>query len=260
MVNQKETLPKHPLKEKKHSQEHDEHVEEGPWIVSYADMMTLLFCFFVILTSFANFDPVTFEKKSEEVSKHFVPSKIEGEKRGIETLGTDIGGHPNLKNEVSTKIKDGALEIVFSSSVMFDPGSTTLKKDFIKNIDAMISLIKSKNPNYRIIVEGHTDNSPVSPNGVYRSNWEISSARSASVVERFQFYGFQGKQLISVGFGDTRPIAPNKDKDGNPIPDNQSLNRRVVIKVLKPLHFASNETTDPDLYFNSSEMLPEGSR
>lgn len=233
----------------------EHHQEEGPWIVSYADMMTLLFCFFVILTSFATFDPMTVASKGSEVAEHFAPSKNKGQQIEIETLGLDIGGHPNLKDSLSTKIIEGNLEVLFSSAVMFEPGSTKIRNDYLKNIDAMISLIKNKNPNYRIIVEGHTDDSPVASNSNYLSNWEISSARAASIIQRFEYYGFKGEQLASVGYGQARPIAPNKNEDGSPNLDNRALNRRVVIKVLKPLHILSQNAKN-DTHFEDNEIQP----
>ena len=90
---------------------HEEvHEGEGPWIVSYADMMTLLFCFFVIMCSFGNFDPVVVAKKSGEVADHFAPDKATDEVKAFQTLGMDIGGHPNLKGIARSQLKDGTLE------------------------------------------------------------------------------------------------------------------------------------------------------
>lgn len=233
-----------------------EHTEEGPWIVSYADMMTLLFCFFVIMTSFASFDPVTVAQKGADIAEHFVPNKVAGEKQELSALGTQIGGHPNLKGNISSQIKNGVLELSFSSSIMFKSGETQIRTEFMSNVDAMISLIKNKNPDYRIIIEGHTDSSPISENGAYHSNWELSSARAASVVQRFEYYGFKGEQLVSVGYGSTRPIVTNSNEDGTPNYDNQALNRRVVIKVMTPRRQLTKNEKD-SIYFDSNEILAE---
>ncbi len=248
----------HPVrvkKQKKHASHEEAHEGEGPWIVSYADMMTLLFCFFVIMTSFASFDPVVVAKKSAQVAEHFVPGKEDAEKKQMEGLGMEIAGLPNLKGVAQVMVKDSQLQIVFSSSIMFDQGAVDLKPAFIKNVDAMIGLIKSKNPDYRVIIEGHTDNSPLTNKEDFRSNWEVSSSRAAAVVERFEFYGFKGKQLVSVGYGDTRPVADNEDKHGNPIPENRMLNRRVVVKILKPLKSSKIKNLGIDSYFDESEIL-----
>jgi len=243
-------------KKRAHGGGHEEvHEGEGPWIVSYADMMTLLFCFFVIMTSFASFEPQVVAKKSAHVAEHFVPGKEDAENKALDGLGMQIGGLPDLKGKVKAEVKDGQLQLVFSSAIVFDKGDVNIKKDFLKNIDAMIGLIKSKNPNYRILVEGHTDNSNVKESSLYRSNWEISSARSASVIERFAFYGFKPIQLVSVGYGDSRPVADNFDKNGYGIPANQALNRRVVVKILKPLKSTKLRNLEMQNYFEDSEIL-----
>jgi chemotaxis protein MotB len=218
---------------KKHVEEiHEQaHEGEGPWIVSYADMMTLLFCFFVIMTSFANFEPVVVAKKSKEIADYVAKGRDAEEKMAFKNLGIEIGGHPNLQGIAKSVLKDGTLEVIFSSSIMFNSGDAEIQDSFLKNVDIMVGLIKNKNPDYRIIVEGHSDNSPLSVENTFRSNWELSASRAASVVERFLYYGFKPNQLISVGLGDSRPVAPNFDKGGESIKENQALNRRVVIKI-----------------------------
>ena len=152
-----------PYKKRKHRVAHHEeaHEGEGPWIVSYADMMTLLFCFFVIMTSFANFDPVVVAGRSKIVADHFAKGETKDEFIAVKDLGSEVQGHPNLKGLVTSKVVDGTLEIVFQTSLMFPPGETDIQKDFIKNVDILVGLIKNRNPNYRIIVEGHTDKTPI---------------------------------------------------------------------------------------------------
>jgi chemotaxis protein MotB len=244
---------------KKKRNEHHEEAHEGgePWIVSYADMMTLLFCFFVIMTTFASFDPVVVAKKSAGVAEHFGKAKFDAEIVAMKDLGSEIGTHPNLKGLAQSTVKDGTLEIVFASSLMFPPGEVEIQKEFMKNVDILVGLIKNKNPNYRIIVEGHTDKSPVSSTNKYRSNWELSASRSASIVERFIYYDFKPNQLVSVGFGDSRPVAAEVDKHGQIVPENKALNRRVVIKVLKPLRSTKMKSLGIDTYFDSNEIIKE---
>lgn len=236
-----------------HLEEHQE--GEGPWIVSYADMMTLLFCFFVIMTSFANFDPVVVAKKSGDIAEHFKKGKNEDMQSSLQGIGIQIGGHPNLKGVARAEVREGALEIVFSSSLMFKAGGVDLNPEFIKNLDVIIGLIKNRNPDYRVLVEGHTDDLPLSDEHQYRSNWELSSARSASVVDRFLYFNYKPTQLVSVGYGNSRPLAPNKDKYGQNLPENQALNRRVVIKVLKPLGSSKMKKLEIDSYFEESEIF-----
>lgn len=240
---------------RKHRGEHHEEVHEGegPWIVSYADMMTLLFCFFVIMTSFATFDPVVVAIKSGQVADSLSDGP-NAEKEQSRRLGLEIGGHPNLQGVAKTTLKDGTLEVVFSTALMFPPGDVAISPSFINNVDILVGLIKNKNPDYRIIVEGHTDGAKLSIGAKYRSNWELSSARSASVVERFLYYDFKPNQMVSVGFGNSRPVVPEVDKFGEIIPENQALNRRVIIKVLQPLKSSKMRNVGIETYFEDSEI------
>lgn len=246
---------KHRRKHVEHEHHEEAHEGEGPWIVSYADMMTLLFCFFVIMTSFASFEPQVVARKSKEVADYVAKGKFQEEMTEFQNLGLEVGGHPNLKGVARTSMKDGTLEIVFSSSIMFTPGKADIEKEFLKNVDIMVGLIKNKNPNYRVIVEGHTDDNPLSEENAFSSNWDLSSSRSASVVDRFIHYGFKPNQLVAVGFGDSRPIAPNRDKFGVAIKENQALNRRVVIKVLQPLRSAKMRNVGIESYFEDTEII-----
>lgn len=235
-----------------HEPHSEVHEGEGPWIVSYADMMTLLFCFFVIMNSFATFDVVEVAKKSAEVAEHF----NEGDeiKEGIEKLGYQVAGHPNLKGFATSEVKDGTLEIAFSSSLMFSSIDIQMQKEFLNNLDILINLIKNKNPDYRIIVEGHTDSTMIKGN-TYKTLWEVSSAAAATVVDRFIHFNFDPKQLVAVGFGNSRPLVDEKTKDGRVIPENQALNRRIVIKVLKPLKSSKIKNLGIETYFDDQEII-----
>ena len=160
-----------------------------------------------------------------------------------------------MKGLARTSLKDGTLEIVFSSSIMFTPGKADIEREFMKNVDIMVALIKNKNPNYRVIVEGHTDDNPLSDENAFSSNWDLASSRAASVVDRFIHYGFKPNQLAAVGFGDSRPVSPNRDKFGVAIKENQALNRRVIIKVLQPLRSTKMRNVGIESYFEDTEII-----
>jgi chemotaxis protein MotB len=85
---------------------------------------------------------------------------------------------------------------------------------------------------YRISIEGHTDDSPISTTQ-FQSNWELSTARAAAVVRFLLDQGIPARKLTAAGYADTFPLAPNRNADGTVIPENQAKNRRVVIKLEK---------------------------
>ena len=148
------------------------------------------------------------------------------------------------------KIKyDKGLEIVFTASSIFEAGRSELDRDVEDSINTMVNIIKSKGLNFPILIEGHTDSNKLPSNSIYPSNWELSSARAALVLRKFEKAGIPSKNLVAVGYGSTRPQYPEFDGLGKLLPENQRLNRRVVIKVLYP-HQAPKDKMGLGIYFN----------
>jgi chemotaxis protein MotB len=205
------------------------------WLISYADMMTLIACFFILMMAFANYDPVGFTKKTIEISKHFNKDKYKSSDTKMKMLQEEVARHPELKNKLKVSVKDQELKITFSGSTLFNRNEYELKEESRVIIDTLIDLIKIRDPNYKIITEGHTDNLPLAKDSIFSSNWGLSGARAASVIQRFEYFGFNPHSLVSIGLSDTHPLTPNEDQAGNPILENIKVNNRVVIKVIEEL-------------------------
>ncbi len=129
---------------------------------------------------------------------------------------------------VSVKVKEGHISVVLPSSILFNSGQTKLKKAATNSLTKVCSVLKKDFPNEIIRVEGHTDSDPVKrTKKVYKSNWELSSARAANVlhflVDKCQL---DPKKLYLAGYGKYQPVASNKSKSG------KQKNRRVEIVVL----------------------------
>jgi chemotaxis protein MotB len=227
--------------------EREEIADEGPpkatWLLSYADMMTLIACFFILMMAFANYDPV---------SRHFMKDKYKSSDMKLTQLQEEVSRHPELKKKSKVSVKDGALYVSFSGSALFDTGTHTLSEEATMVLDAMIDIIKTKDPNFRILVEGHTDNQAMAEGTNFTSNWALSGARAAAVVERFEYFGFDPQKLVSIGMADTKPLVPNEDDEGNAILENQKLNRRVVIKVLEPVDKSKEVKMGFGVYFKDA--------
>lgn len=230
--------------------------EEPPpamgWLTSYADMMTLIACFFILMMAFANYDPAGFTRKTKEVSKHFNRDRFKSNETKLTQIQEEIAMHPELKKMSKVSVKDSSLVVTFSGSAIFPAATHKLSKNSILVLDAMIDIIKTKDPNFRILVEGHTDNQAMAEGTSFTSNWALSGARAASVIERFEYFGFDPKKLVSIGMADTKPLVPNEDANGNPIPENQKLNRRVVIKVLEPIDKSKEVKMGFGVYFKDA--------
>jgi chemotaxis protein MotB len=207
--------------------------DEELWLISYADMMTLVACFFILMMAFANFDPAGFQVKSEIIAKHFNKDKYKSSEIKLKYVQEELALHPNLKKMNKISLLDGGLTVIYQGSVLFEGQSAELGEALTATLDAMISTIRSLDPNYRVLIEGHTDNIPLPAGAAFTNNWALSAARAASVVERFEIGGFEPSKLTIIGHADTRPMASMMDGSGQPIVENQKMNRRVVIKVIE---------------------------
>ncbi len=205
---------------------------EGSWLVSYADMMTLLVGFFVILLSFSKVDDEKFEEVKRETSKQFggiyqVPFGTLADRLKAEISKAGLG------DQFIIKQTDLGVEISFQGTVFFETGSADLKEKANELLGRLTPIIHSEAKDFSIIIEGHTDDVPIIASTRFKSNWELSSIRACRVLESFEAAGFLKSKMTAVGYGDARPIVPNRDDQGNAIAINQGQNRRVVIKVLK---------------------------
>jgi chemotaxis protein MotB len=216
---------------------------EGNWLVSYADMMTLLVGFFVILMSFSTMDPQKLEEAKKSITKEFggqyhVPYSelVDRIKDAAQKLG--------VGDQFLIKQSDVGVEISSRGTVFFDSGSADLKPEARSVLGNMIQAIMIESKDFDIIVEGHTDDVPIMRGGAFRNNWELSSLRACRVLEAFSADGYPKDHLTATGYGESRPLVPNRDSTGNGIAENQGQNRRVVIKVLKPAQPALPLTRD----------------
>ena len=239
------------MSEKKSIQVSESQPVASTWLLSYADMMTLIACFFILMMAFANYDPIGFTKKTIEVSKHFNKDKYKSSETKLKILQEEIAKHPELKKKFKVSIKDDQLHIKVSGSTLFKKDQFQLNEKSRLKIDALIDLIKNKNPNYKIITEGHTDNILPSNTSPFSNNWGLSSARASSIIERFEYFGFDPLHLAPIGLSDTQPVLPNEDDDGIPIRENQRINNRVIIKVLQNLDETRKVKMGLGVYFQN---------
>lgn len=209
-------------------------VEEGDgnWLMSYADMMTLLVGFFVMLLSFAVVDQAQLEAVKESLAKEFGGEYEVPFTEIVERLSEKLNGLGMGEQFEISQTRQG-VEISFVGTAFFETGSVDIKDQAQVMLAQVIPIIKSEKANFKVIVEGHTDDVPVSGGQLFRSNWELSSLRACRVLDSFIAGGFQSQDMTAVGYGETRPVAPNRDAAGAAIPTNQARNRRVVLKLIK---------------------------
>jgi chemotaxis protein MotB len=207
---------------------------EDDWLITYADAITLLLAFFVILISFSKVDVQTFEKVAAEIKKEI--RKEEKIDRPIFTLFNNLSsildGSPNIiKDDGDVTFDDQGVVLEFKGKAFFRLGSADLLPE-AKQILATIAeeMNVASYENYFVDVEGHTDDIPIKT-ARFPSNWELSASRASSVVRYFIALSLNPSRLSASGYADTKPKLPNTDLTGNVLKKNQAANRRVVLRL-----------------------------
>lgn len=217
--------------------------EESNWLISYADMMTLLVGFFVMLQSFSKVDSSSFEKVKKEATRVFGGEYT----LPFEDLANrlkQVIDKQKVNDQVIINSTDDGLELTFRGALFFESGNIELLPQAEQLLLGLIPEIAKEMRDKVIVIEGHTDNRPTVGNLV-KSNWELSSLRACTVLHLFEKAGFLPDRLRAQGWGQFKPIVPNQDSQGRDIPENQSQNRRVVIKVIRALELASSAVQSP---------------
>jgi chemotaxis protein MotB len=216
---------------------HKHHTEENidSWLMSYADMITLLMCFFIIFVSVS-------EPKKERLSA--ITNGIAG-RFGTVELATPFDGvlrdlatiaeTNHILKDFALEKKENSVEMELAAASFFQPNSVEFNKDKLSVLSELADALKKVDYlEYRISVEAHTSDAPVN-SGVYPTNWEFSGARAARIVRLFIAQGIKPEHLRVVGYGDTDPKVPNEDGNGNVITENRIKNERLVIKLERAL-------------------------
>ncbi|MBN4081304.1 OmpA family protein [Caldithrix abyssi] len=212
------------------------------WMVTFADMVTLLMTFFVLLLSFANMSDIKFEqaahslKGSLGILKSFESLALN---KTLDVSTKDMNRRMDiyesmmameekiqemdLQTEVSIQAGESSMLIQMGDQVLFDLGKADLKPEAFKVLDLVGKTIGSEAS--EVLVGGHTDNNPIHTLE-FPSNWELSASRALRVAKYLTEYtGVPPEILGAVGYSEYKPIVQNNT------PENQQKNRRVEFLV-----------------------------
>lgn len=235
--------------------DHDNH---DRWLISYADFITLLFAFFVVMYAissvnegkyrvFSNSLSNAFSRQPGSVSPPAMPSQEELLLKALVDKRTARLGEQQSEIQKRMKnIADGLSQtmsslveqnqvlieqtrrgvvIDVSASLLFRTGEAILQpgaQDVLRQVSAVLG-----KEDFQIEVEGHTDDIPIST-PQFPSNWELSSARASSVVRKLVENGVSPERMAVVGLASNQPLAPNDSAE------NRARNRRVTITIVSP--------------------------
>jgi chemotaxis protein MotB len=221
-------------------QEPEKPVNHERWLLTYADLITLLMIFFVVMYSLARLDAAKFKSLSNSLRIAFgggrnlfgeyegsgmVPLPIASpEELAVAKEDTDdyVTQH-GLQNEVSTTVEDRGLVITMQEKLLFEPGKSDISPIARPTLAALARLLSAL-PNF-VRVEGHTDAVPAG--AAASSNWQLSTQRSANIAQFLvEQNGLDPRRVSAIGYADTRPVADNRTLAG------RAKNRRVEIVLL----------------------------
>lgn len=216
---------------------------EDDWLTTYADAITLLMAFFVMLFTLATADGGAFDDATASIASQFsgqVDAPTGGGPAQEQTADPaaaavrDVIESSGLRDSVEVKQRDRGLVVEFTDEVLFDSGAIALSPQAMASVQGVISaFVAAAEPGTTIEVEGHTDDTPVDST-IARSNWDLSSLRASALAAVLEAEGVPPKRIKVVGYGSALPLVNNRDQAGNPIPENQRLNRRVALVLKRP--------------------------
>ena len=222
------------------------------WLLSYADFITLLMIFFVVMYSMSVVDAAKYKELSNSLNSALSgdQQKVNGGDQGspvedvklnevtpsngnvteqdlqkiVEQVQSLIN-EKGMQDQVTVNLGDIGVWITFKDYVLFDSGSTAVKPETVGILTELGNILKVVN-NY-VRIEGYTDNVPIN-NSMYSNNWDLSVMRASKVLEiMVSRSGFPSEKISAVGYGEYRPIAPNDTEEG------KAKNRRVDIVILR---------------------------
>lgn len=239
----------------------EEHENHERWLVSYADFITLLFAFFVVMYAISQVNEGKYRvlsnalnsafNKNEPASDAVLKNDPNGANQALISLpfrdrreaqealkekaaraAAMKAMENDLKSSLKTLIDEGQVRvsqnkrgvaIEVNASLLFPVGSATLDPRAAVSLAGIAGkLANGVNP---VQIEGHTDDVPIA-SAQFPSNWELSASRAGTVVRLFEANGVAAHRLVALGYGANRPVDPGTS------PEARARNRRVTIQIL----------------------------
>ena len=242
---------------KKKPEEPEKPQNHERWLLTYSDMITLLMVFFVVLYAMSSVSASKFDALAESLSLAFdgLPG-IQLEEGGgghsvVQTPGppkpppgTGLSPKVSPKRQMfiekatstlSTELRTQSIlmsteargiVLSLSGDTFFAPGQAKMMEGTMPALVRVAELLESVKEN--VVVEGHTDGSPLARGATYGSNLMLSAARAVSVVEGLDLIGVDKKRMSATGFGDVKPARSDDTPEG------RAYNRRVDVLILFP--------------------------
>ncbi|MBF0376943.1 MAG: OmpA family protein [Desulfamplus sp.] len=228
--------------------------DDAGWLVTYADLVTLLLVFFVLLYS------ISLNEQTRAISalkniriqmedNSFFSEYVDmfdfpdygsqqitlDERIGLvsrqDSIIRDVNkfiAQNNDSSDLTTFVRMGKIVIRLDGNYVFEQGSAEINKGFIPVLQRLLDIMYDY-PDYILNIKGHTDDTPISSEK-YESNWELSSARATEVLKYLIRNGVEPERLTATGYGSTLPLVSNSSQE------NREKNRRVEFVLEKDVY------------------------
>ena len=180
----------------------------GGWLTTYADMMTLLFAFFVLLYSMSSPDPVKMSQIQDAMEKAAGNEGVLQTQNEVKAEFAEIIQELGIEKSTNIISDPRGVAIEMDGDICFGSGSTKIQTMLERILDEAANKILTNEEDYRmVIIEGHTDSDkiPKKLQKIYPTNWELSAARASSVVNYLISQGVNSGRLQASGYADRWP-------------------------------------------------------
>jgi chemotaxis protein MotB len=225
--------------------------DEREWLVTYADLMTLLLVFFILLYSTSSLNMEKFKRAIQAIQvslgetnprvelmdlvkvpkskdQNFTIEDLSGlrarEQEMLESLNEVIAAK-NQSDNILVYAKNGKIIIEIRGTILFASGSAEFNEAAIPILNEIVNIIQTY-PEYNVNIKGHTDDIPIET-PQFPSNWELSAVRATTVLKFLISGGVSPHRLTATGYGDLLPLVPNDSAE------NRAANRRVEFVLEK---------------------------
>lgn len=202
------------------------------WLMSYADMITLLLAFFIIYVSTSEPRQDKLAAATRGMQERFGSQNLDSPYDSVYRALQGVLATQESERFVAVDKTPSGLRMELASGYFFLDGTAEMTTQASVQLRELVATLKQKDVlPYTIWIEGYTDDSPLKP--PYADYWELSAARAAKIARILQEQGIDEKRLRVLAYGRTHAAVPNRDPAGKPIPENRARNNRIVVKIEK---------------------------